>query len=456
MDPPVAPSVGPRTTDLPILTPTRLPRRRSFARHTERQDCYVSTQGVVSLTGQRWAWGWWGVGMSPDRTTATFDGPRPVRASNDATDASALRMIDRCGTTYAVNIRLITLPPIVIVAVLAPDEPATRRSAVVAVVLVAIWSLGYVRLLRRQRVRLATALDAAVLCGLALGTIAVVPPLWLATGKSWLVPFVSFAAVGYQFSAATRDASAGAVAVSAAMFTGTVLALPAGSGTATMVTAAWSLVVSLLARLMWQLVRRGGHRADAALADVERARRDRAVADAIRADQQLFSSALHDTAATTLLMVGLRVADREMVAARASRDLTVLQRIDQGPAVVDLGGLLTDAVALVPIDVHLVVPDDLAISMDLARAVTGATTEAVSNAARHAEVSDVQVRVRTTGDVLSVEIVDHGIGFDPGSVGTARRGLRDSIIGRIERVGGTVRVRSTPGSGTVVEMLCPW
>ena len=50
---------------------------------------------------------------------------------------------------------------------------------------------------------------------------------------------------------------------------------------------------------------------------------------------------------------------------------------------------------------------------------------------------------------------DRGRGFDLDAVGDDRQGLRGSIIGRIERHGGQVSVRSAPGTGTEVEIRMP-
>jgi signal transduction histidine kinase len=47
---------------------------------------------------------------------------------------------------------------------------------------------------------------------------------------------------------------------------------------------------------------------------------------------------------------------------------------------------------------------------------------------------------------------DRGPGFDLDSVPSDRMGVRESIIGRMERNGGTARIRATPGEGTEVEL----
>ncbi len=50
---------------------------------------------------------------------------------------------------------------------------------------------------------------------------------------------------------------------------------------------------------------------------------------------------------------------------------------------------------------------------------------------------------------------DRGAGFDRAAVPADRRGLVESIEGRMERAGGTATVVSTPGEGTEVELHLP-
>ena len=54
---------------------------------------------------------------------------------------------------------------------------------------------------------------------------------------------------------------------------------------------------------------------------------------------------------------------------------------------------------------------------------------------------------------LQVFVRDRGPGFDPDSVPPDRRGVRESIVGRMERHGGRARIASAPGSGTEVELV---
>ena len=52
-----------------------------------------------------------------------------------------------------------------------------------------------------------------------------------------------------------------------------------------------------------------------------------------------------------------------------------------------------------------------------------------------------------------VFVRDRGVGFDPDAVDDDRRGVRESIEGRMARHGGRATVHSTPGSGTEVELI---
>jgi len=51
-----------------------------------------------------------------------------------------------------------------------------------------------------------------------------------------------------------------------------------------------------------------------------------------------------------------------------------------------------------------------------------------------------------------VFVRDRGVGFDPADVADDRQGVRGSIVGRMERHGGTASVRSVPGEGTEVRL----
>jgi signal transduction histidine kinase/phage shock protein PspC (stress-responsive transcriptional regulator) len=92
---------------------------------------------------------------------------------------------------------------------------------------------------------------------------------------------------------------------------------------------------------------------------------------------------------------------------------------------------------------------------DAARALVAAVREAVVNAARHADVERVDVFVEADDAELTGFVRDTGCGFDPATVADDRRGISQSIVGRVQRLGGTATLSSSPGAGTEVELRVP-
>jgi signal transduction histidine kinase len=74
------------------------------------------------------------------------------------------------------------------------------------------------------------------------------------------------------------------------------------------------------------------------------------------------------------------------------------------------------------------------------------------NAAKFAGEAPVSVYAELSGERIQVFVRDRGAGFDPTAVPQGRRGVRESIIGRMQRAGGRATVRALPGGGTEVEI----
>ncbi|MBF4136162.1 MULTISPECIES: ATP-binding protein [Streptomyces] len=86
-------------------------------------------------------------------------------------------------------------------------------------------------------------------------------------------------------------------------------------------------------------------------------------------------------------------------------------------------------------------------------ALIQAAREAMVNAAKYGgEGGPVQVFAEVSGPEVFVSVRDRGPGFDLDAVPADRMGVRESIIGRMERHGGTARLRSAPDGGTEVEL----
>jgi signal transduction histidine kinase len=86
-------------------------------------------------------------------------------------------------------------------------------------------------------------------------------------------------------------------------------------------------------------------------------------------------------------------------------------------------------------------------------ALVAATREAITNAAKFAsEGGEVRLYAEIENGAARVFVDDRGPGFDPDAIPADRRGVRESIIGRMRRHGGRAEIRSAPESGTEVEL----
>ncbi|GII90867.1 ATP-binding protein [Sinosporangium siamense] len=83
-------------------------------------------------------------------------------------------------------------------------------------------------------------------------------------------------------------------------------------------------------------------------------------------------------------------------------------------------------------------------------AILQAARQAMVNAAKYSESPVVSVYAEAEPEEITIFVRDRGKGFDLDAVPADRMGIRQSIIGRMERHGGTARIRTEPGEGTEV------
>jgi signal transduction histidine kinase len=170
---------------------------------------------------------------------------------------------------------------------------------------------------------------------------------------------------------------------------------------------------------------------------------------------------LHDGVLQTLALIQRRAADNREVVALARRQERELREWLFGPGhrnAETLAGAL--AVELAAVEDDHAVPVELVCVGDApldehGRALLAAVREAASNAARHSGADRVDVYVEVEPDAVSAFVRDRGRGFDRAAVPSHRRGLADSVVGRMRRVGGSAVVRSEPGEGTEVRLRVP-
>lgn len=170
---------------------------------------------------------------------------------------------------------------------------------------------------------------------------------------------------------------------------------------------------------------------------------------------------LHDSVLQTLALIQRAPAEREMVSLARTQERELRAWLyDRAPA--NPNTRLRDAIDEMAgrvereqhVKVEAVVVGDAPLD-DRLRALVAACGEATLNAARHSGASEISVFVEVEDDAVSAFVRDHGIGFDPGQVAADRRGIADSIVGRLEGQGGSARVESRSGSGTEVALRLP-
>ncbi|GAA4528146.1 MULTISPECIES: ATP-binding protein [Nonomuraea] len=83
-------------------------------------------------------------------------------------------------------------------------------------------------------------------------------------------------------------------------------------------------------------------------------------------------------------------------------------------------------------------------------AMLKAARQSMVNAAKYSESPSISVYAEVEGEEVTIFVKDRGKGFDLDAVPVDRMGIRESIIGRMERHGGAARVRTEPGEGTEV------
>jgi phage shock protein PspC (stress-responsive transcriptional regulator) len=170
---------------------------------------------------------------------------------------------------------------------------------------------------------------------------------------------------------------------------------------------------------------------------------------------------LHDSVLQTLALVQKRADDPRAVATLARRQERELRSWLSGAPDARPDECLADALRAaaveieeahgVPIEVIAVGDHDLD---ERHRALVAAAREALANAVRHSASDEpISLYIEVAGGRTEVFVRDRGQGFDADAIPEDRRGVRESIMGRMARHGGTAAVHSTPGQGTEVELV---
>jgi len=183
-------------------------------------------------------------------------------------------------------------------------------------------------------------------------------------------------------------------------------------------------------------------------------------AERIRSQERAEVAAhLHDSVLQTLALVQKRADDPRAVATLARRQERELREwlFDPAPpAAASLAAELRRAAVEVEeahgVPVEIVTVGDAPLDEPV-RALVAAAREALTNAAKFAGLAGpVQLFAEVEHGTAQVFVRDRGAGFDLDAVPEDRRGVRDSVLARMERHGGRAAVHAAPGGGTEVEL----
>ena len=169
---------------------------------------------------------------------------------------------------------------------------------------------------------------------------------------------------------------------------------------------------------------------------------------------------LHDSVLQTLALIQKRAEDPREVASLAriqERELrNWLTDRPAKPAGESLAAALEEVAAEVErlhgVPVEVVTVGDCPLDERLV-ALVAAAREALANAAKFAGSAKVDLYAEVTDARVEAFVRDRGVGFDPAAIPPDRRGVRESILGRMERHGGLAAVHAAPGAGTEVELV---
>lgn len=187
---------------------------------------------------------------------------------------------------------------------------------------------------------------------------------------------------------------------------------------------------------------------------------DERAARARESERADIAAHLHDGVLQTLALIRSRSDSAEDVArlARAQerelREWLYDDRRTPGTSVAtDLRAVVAEVEDTRAVAVDVVVVGD-AVPDAGTEALLQATREALVNAVTHGR-APYSLYLEVVEDQVEVFVRDHGDGFELSTVPTDRFGVRESIIGRVVRRGGTATVQSRPGRGTEVHLCLP-
>lgn len=204
-------------------------------------------------------------------------------------------------------------------------------------------------------------------------------------------------------------------------------------------------------------------RVDQANSDSLRDSVTRAQKDAIERERGLVDALVHDRVLNTLLLAGKAKSaeEYESVSHLARQALSELETMGNEDTertsfstLALVRALKSAASEYENVIVSSVGEGYATVPAEVAEALTQASLQAIENSRRHSGSPKTYLHTESGEGFLEIRIMDHGRGFKSNRVSRNRLGLRLSIIGRVESVGGQATVNTQPGVGT--EVILKW
>ncbi len=194
----------------------------------------------------------------------------------------------------------------------------------------------------------------------------------------------------------------------------------------------------------------------------ERAAKER---EATRAD---IAAHLHDSVLQTLALIQRSAeapGEVTRLARNQERELRLWLYNDRSAAGTSVADQMRELAAEVENSMTMALGGHSAVSIDLVvvgdcapdantEALLAATGEALKNAVRHG-LPPVAAYVEVSPGQVEAYVTDRGAGFDVNAIADDRFGVRQSIIGRVERRGGSAKIRQLAAGGTEVALSMP-
>ncbi len=186
-----------------------------------------------------------------------------------------------------------------------------------------------------------------------------------------------------------------------------------------------------------------------------------AAAEAAESERISMAALMHDSVMAALISATRATTDREraLTVGMAQEALTGLadaesdERMALGRPISArvIAADLTNAARDYGVNIDIAQPANAEVPGHVARALTLAATQAISNAVQHADGIGLAVSVEAATGSCAVQVSDAGGGIDFSAIPADRLGIRASIFARMAAVGGTTKIASEPGR-TVVDM----